>query len=315
MKYSQIRPSRRRVLIAVIRNQKWFHGSPIRGDVGDSEVSRKRVRIIGKYGHETPPYVIVPNYLIEYKLGNMWPFLETLVVGHSFAAVLVKKQGTDKLPDDSEFAPVDHFWKVGMEIQVTSMSSSEVRCMSFKVRDCGTSCMFQCESVCLTHTAGADQDVKALEQLPRSSRHKENRQLALIIEVSHGVNSSNDGFHTVIVVERPSGFGDKNELLRDFKASEGLVMDRDHCPRPAHEIIEAALHASNCIAILIISATRAAHCMPQPITVLGQRQDQVQPERQCEVYLNCPEHNSHPPGYLLGNMMGFKSEDGVGHPQ
>lgn len=97
--------------------------------------------------------------------------------------------------------------------------------------------------------------MKALEQLPRSSRHNENGQLALIVEVSHCVNSGNNGFHTVIVVERPSGFGDKNEFLRDFKASEGLIVDRDHCSRPAHEIIEAALHVANRIAILIISTT------------------------------------------------------------
>ena len=35
-------------------------------------------------------YLIVPNYLIEHKLGNMWPFLKILEVGHSFAAVLVE---------------------------------------------------------------------------------------------------------------------------------------------------------------------------------------------------------------------------------
>ena len=35
-------------------------------------------------------YLIVPNDLIEHKLGNMWPFFEILEVGHSGAAVLVK---------------------------------------------------------------------------------------------------------------------------------------------------------------------------------------------------------------------------------
>jgi len=202
-----------------------------------------------------------------------------------------------------------------MEILVTSMSSSEVRRMSLKVRDGGTSGMLQCEAVRLAHAAGTDQDVKALEQLPRSSRHNENGQLALIIEVSHCVDTSNNGFHAVIVVERPSGFGDKNKLLRDFKASEGLIVDGDHCSRPAHDIIEAALHESNRVAILIIPTTRAAHCMPQPITVLGYRQVQAKTGRWSELYLNCPEHNSHTPCYLLGNMMGFKSEDGVGDPQ
>lgn len=61
---------------------------------------------MSKYRHETS-YIIIPNYLIEYKLRNMRPFFEILVVGHSFAAVLVKKDGTDKLPDDGKFAPVD----------------------------------------------------------------------------------------------------------------------------------------------------------------------------------------------------------------
>ena len=165
-----------------------------------------------------------------------------------------------------------------MEIMVTRMSSSEVRSMSFEVRDCGTSGMLQCETISLAHAAGTDQDVQTLEQLPRSSRHKENGQLALIIEVSHCVNTSDDGFHAVIVVERPSGFGDKNEFLRDFKASKGLIVDSDHRSRPTHEIVEAALHASNRIAVLIISTTRAAHSMPQPITMLGQRQGQANQE-------------------------------------
>ena len=202
-----------------------------------------------------------------------------------------------------------------MEILVTSMSSSEVRRMPLKVRDCGAGGMLQCEAIRLAHAAGTDQDVKALEQLPRSSRHNENGQLALIIEVSHCVNTSNDGFHAVIVVERPSGFGDKDELLCDFKASEGLIVDGDHCSSPANNIIEAALHTSNRIAILVVPTTRAAHCMPQPITVLEHRQGQAKPGRWSELYLNRPEHNSHTSCYLLGNMMGFKSEDGVGDPQ
>jgi len=151
-----------RVLVAVIRNQKYFHGSPIRGGAGDSEVSGKGVRIMAEYNHEIS-YLVVPNYLVEHKFGNMWPFLEILVVGHSFATVLVKKDGADKLPDNSKLAPVDQFWVVRMDIPVTTMSSSEVRCMSFKVRDCGTSGMFQCETICLSHAAGTDQDMKALE--------------------------------------------------------------------------------------------------------------------------------------------------------
>ena len=89
MKYSEIRSSRRRVLIAVIQNQKCSHGSRIRGYAGDPEGSRKGVRTMVKYRYETA-YLIVPNYLIEHKVGNMWPFLKILVVGHGFAAVLVK---------------------------------------------------------------------------------------------------------------------------------------------------------------------------------------------------------------------------------
>ena len=56
MKYSQIRSSKRRVLIAVIRNLKCFHGSPIRGYAGDPEVSRKGVRITVEYRNDSVPH-------------------------------------------------------------------------------------------------------------------------------------------------------------------------------------------------------------------------------------------------------------------
>src|ERR1700749_3854341 len=102
-------------------------------------------------------YLVVPNYLAEHVFRNLGPLFEILVVGHSLAPVLVKKDGANKLPDNRELAPVNQFWMVRVEILITTMSTNEVGCMSFEVRDCGTSGMLQCKAVCLTHAAGTDQ--------------------------------------------------------------------------------------------------------------------------------------------------------------